>query len=457
MREIAYIFVLVSLSSATWQGVVSIAKRRVPTTIAFGTFSLFIYYGIGIFLELIGISYTVPYFRPFNLMDFNHWAPACLIIAISPWLLVIGGKLAGSGPFEKSLARTITSSLKPNRKITFYILSILTSIACACIGICYIIWHPSIWAARAAITEDFGALIIILYLPMHLLAFFIVQRDAQTRWGWVVSFFLVISSVAGTLAIGQRTNVLLPLLMIIMFRKRPTLFKPMICLILLFCSASILIPSFKSTDLYGSKNALELIANGIDSDIVRGPVLLDALAQSELVGTQILPFPMAGYWYSLQFFVPRSIAIAKGSSTASYYTGSVIGDDPKKLSWGFGIGFIEEIAINAGILAVIPGVLFYGFALGKLDRISRRWHGLVPATRFAALWMAGYHLPALLLTFGVMAGVAWACSFCFTTRNTPAPASQPKRQAMLSVPLVPQRGRYSGANLHRNLSYSNRC
>jgi hypothetical protein len=418
MREVAIVLVLVSLTCAALPGMVVLAQRRLPTTVAFGTFSLFFYYGIGLTLEIIGAPYTVPYFSPFRAVNSDRWLPACAILVIAPWLLILGGKMVR--PSAPAGYLHGASSLDPQRRAAFYTVAFLSAALCVWVGINYMLSSPSIWTARATITADFGAFIIVLYLPLHLLAFTVVQRDAQGPRGLFTVVLLALAAVAGTLAIGQRTNALLPVLVIVLFRGRPSLAKPLIGGVLLFWGATALLPAFKSADLYGSKSTSELIAAGLDGDVVRGPILLDALARSALVGTRIMPFPMSGYWYSLQFFVPRSIAIAKGLPTASYFTGAVMDREPEELTWGFGVGFIEEVALNAGTLAIIPGMLLYGSALGILDRMSSRRPALVPATRLAALWMAGYHLPALLLTFGAMAIVALVCGACFTACNLAA-------------------------------------
>lgn len=317
------------------------------------------------------------------------------------------------------------SCIRPSAQVKYYGLSIVSAVVCAWVGLSYALGSSSIWAARTTITEDFGPLIIVLYLPLHLLAFYCVQRDAQSSRGLLFLILMALAAIVGTLAIGQRTNALLPVLLILVFRGRQRLGRPLLIAVLLFCAASTLLPAFKSFDLYGAKSNLELINEGINGDLARGPILIEALARSEMVGTRVMPYPMAGYWYSLQFFVPRSLAIAKGLSTASYFTGAITGDAPERLSWGFGVGFIEEIALNIGVLYIAPGILLYGFVLALLDKASLRWPALVPATRLGAVWMAGYHLPALLMTFGVMAGVAWVCDVCFTFRSGPPPVQRP--------------------------------
>ncbi len=414
MREIVLILVLISQAFGAWSAIADLNRGRVPTTICFGTLSVLFYYGLGILLELCGVPYTIAYFPTFRAADSDHWMAASAILAITPWLLIVGGKLARVGPITVSPRGAASSALVPETHTVFYSLSLASAALCAWVGMRYMLNSTSIWVARSLVSADLGALIIVLYLPLHLLAFFSTQRDAQSRRGL---FFLILMATAmagSTLAIGQRTNILLPVLVILLFRGRPSLAKAGISVVALFCVASILLPMFKGGAYsYGGKSNFELLSSAFAGDVARGPLLLESLERSELIGTTTLPYPMAGYWYSLQFFVPRSVALAKGYSTASYFTGAVVNQDPAGLDWGFGIGFVEEIALNAGILAVFPGVLLYGFALAKLDRISIRWPALVPATRLAAFWMAGYHLPALLLTFAPMAGVALLCSAFF--------------------------------------------
>jgi hypothetical protein len=416
MRDALLILVLISLAFGAWPAIADLKRGRVPTTVGFATLSVVVFYGLGILLELFDVPYTIAFFNTFRATDSEHWMAASAILATTPWLLIVGGKLAkGSSTTASSPWSTASSTLVRETQTVFYSLSLASAALCAWVGLRYMLNSNSIWTARSSVSGDFGALIVVLYLPLHLLAFFSTQRDAQSGRGLFFLVLMALAMVGSTLAIGERTNALLPVMVILLFRRRPSLAKVGLSVAVLFCVASILLPIFKPGYNYDNKSNSELLVLGFAGDVARGPLLLESLERSELVGTRTLPFPMAGYWYSLQFFVPRSVAVAKGSSTSAYFTGAVVNEDPARLDWGFGIGFVEEIVLNAGILAVFPGMLLYGFALGKLDRLSNRWSVLVPSTRLAAFWMAGYHLPALLLTFAPMAGVALLCGACFAS------------------------------------------
>ena len=105
----------------------------------------------------------------------------------------------------------------------FYVATILICLACVVGGISYLLRSATIWSARLLITEAFGPLIILLYVPLHLLAFYCRQTDSHSKKGLGFGIFLAAATIVATLAIGQRTNLLLPFLIMLVFRKRPKL------------------------------------------------------------------------------------------------------------------------------------------------------------------------------------------------------------------------------------------
>jgi hypothetical protein len=63
----------------------------------------------------------------------------------------------------------------------------------------------------------------------------------------------------------------------------------------------------------------------------------------------------------------------------------------------------------------------YGFAIYQLDQLSRRFPSLIVPTRLSALWLCGYHLPALLLMFGSMAVVCLLLHYLFASPRKTLP------------------------------------
>lgn len=422
MFQVLITAILASHILAAWPAIRKFRHGVLPSTVDFGLLSFLLYYDVGLTADLFGIDYQLRPFPPLSEVDFNVWGIVAVLLFIAPWLLRLGERFTGAN----AAVELPRCTLKPRLKGMFYAASVLICAGCVFAGASFYRDAATIWSARLLIAETFGPLIIVLYLPLHLLAFYCRQTDSHSRKGLVFGIVLAITTVLATLAIGQRTTLLLPFLVLLVFRRRPVLRQTAIGAVVLFWIATLLLPSFKSFDVYGGKSFGELAMIGVAGDLVRGPVLAEVVQRSELLGTSVMPFPMAGYWYAVQFFVPRSIALDKGQSTAAWFTGNIVGRAPDELTWGFGIGFIEEIAVNIGLLGVPFAVVVYGFLLAKLDRLSARFPGVVPATRLAALWMCGYHLPALLMSFGVMGAVGLVCTalFSYTERQIAFRASR---------------------------------
>src|SRR6185295_18361055 len=103
------------------------------------------------------------------------------------------------------------------------------------------------------------------------------------------------------------------------------------------------LPLFKYSFAESHDTVGELLVYTLYTDVSRAQVLADALEKSALSGTEILPYPMAGYWYSAWFFVPRAVAPFKLNSTSSYFTTTFVGGDPATIEWGLAVGAIEEL------------------------------------------------------------------------------------------------------------------
>ena len=138
-------------------------------------------------------------------------------------------------------------------------------------------------------------------------------------------------------------------------------------------AAALLLSSFGGACQYNGlpvQRVDRAFAQTVADDFSRDGVLARALGVTELAGTRILAYPMAGYVYCALFFVPRSLAPWKGYPTAQCFTGYVVGmaaDTTDQLR-GFEAN-IEEILLNGGFLLFIPMMLVYGFAMGLFDRL----------------------------------------------------------------------------------------
>ena len=116
-----------------------------------------------------------------------------------------------------------------------------------------------------------------------------------------------------------------------------------------------------------------------------------------------------------------------------YFTSYLAGTPPEETAWGLGVGVIEELMLNAGLLLVVPGLFLYGVAMGLLDRVCGSVPALVVPSRLAAVWICGYNLPAILGLFGVMALIGVALHLAFVRRVAPESDEAPAAGA---VPVV---------------------
>jgi hypothetical protein len=401
MRTIDFLIALASHAFAFLPFWSSVRKGKLPNTAHFATLSIMLYYDLGLVLEVLGYPYRSAYFSSlFGARD-DTYLVAMILLAVAPWLFHAGSLLVN--PRGALQPQEPNSSLVPSSRWPFYLLASSVAVLLASYGGLQLLQHDAIWLARLRLGETWGPLIIVLYLPLHFLAFYVRQTDAHTRWGLAFALGLALATVVSTAAIGQRTIILLPFLILVIFRFKMTLGKLPIVAAALLLIASTLLTLFKYQYAQAELQTTDLIADTISNDIARGPVLRTTIELSDPLGARLLPYPFAGYAYSLLFFVPRQLAPYKGGPTAQYFTSYMSGDYFEDTNWALGIGVIEELILNGGVLLVIPGLLLYGVAMGLLDKVSWRVPSLVVPTRLAAIWLCGYNLPALLMLFGVMA------------------------------------------------------
>ena len=177
---------------------------------------------------------------------------------------------------------------------------------------------------------------------------------------------LALATVASTAPIGQRTTILLPFLVIVFFRLKLSLPRLVLTAMVGVLCAALLLSVFKWQYSTTEAGVAERIAQTVADDFSRDGVLATALGATDLIGTRMLSYPMSGYVYCALFFVPRSLAPFKGYPTAQYFTSYVVGTSVETTDWGFGVGAIEEILLNGGLLLFVPIMLIYGFSHGPV-------------------------------------------------------------------------------------------
>jgi hypothetical protein len=396
----------------------NIHSRQMPRVIDFVPLSFFLYYDAGVALEVFGLHYENPFFYPF-LSKPDIWTSLpFLILLIAPWVVRCGAKAVSVGAVSVTRPERPLSCLRPDLAAWFYALSSLLCVGCAASGLYIVATSPAIWISRLNVSELLGPYVIVLYLPMFVLAYYIQQRNVRPGGRTFFVLFLVISSVLATLPIGERTNVLLPGLIVGLFYNRLNLKGMAIAFLVCATAAALILPLFKAEQSDNEDNG-DLVTTMVNGDFSRFQILVDVADRSPMIGTRVLPYSGSGFVYSLLFFVPRSVAPFKGKSTAVEYTSAKTSTPPSVMNWGLGVGVIEEIILNFGLLAVLPGLFFCGVVIGVADRLAEA----VPATgvglRLAAIWVCGYHLPALLQEFGAMVLAAVLLSRFFSARTSP--------------------------------------
>jgi general stress protein CsbA len=404
MNLIILASILFSHALAVRPFVANLHKGKMPNTAHFAVVSIILYYDLGLVLKALEFSVEDPYFISF--FEAKPWilVPAIIILILAPWLFLIGSKIANDKDGQ-DLTNTY-SHLKESTKPLFYILVISVSIYFAVIGANEVLHDETLWAVRARVTEKWGPYIIFLYMPLHFLAFYTKQSDANSKTGLLLSIGLALATILSTLGIGQRTNMLLPVLILVLFRKKISFQKIGIFLAVATIAASALLPFFKwqkADDQDVSSSIGTLVAETIQTDFYRGNILVTSLEKSEVMGTKIMPYPMSGYLYTLLYYVPRNMAPFKGWSTSQTFTSIIDRTPVEETFWAFGVGAIEELLLSIGVVLCAPFLLIYGMGMGLLDKLSWRVPSLLIPTRLAAIWLCGYESSTVMLTFGTMA------------------------------------------------------
>jgi hypothetical protein len=384
--------------------VTNLYEGKMPNTAHFSVVSIILYYDLGLILKVVGLSVEDNYFISF--FEAKPWilVPAVIILISAPWVFLSGSKITNKEDGQ-DLSNTY-SYLKKSTKPLFYIVVILISIYFAILGVQEVLQGETLWAVRAQVTEKWGPFIIFLYMPLHFLAFYTKQSDANSKTGLVLSLWFALATILSTLSIGQRTNMLLPILILVLFRKKISLQKLGIFLAVATIAASALLPFFKwqkADDQDVSASIGTLVAETIQTDFYRGNILVTALEKSDVLGTKIMPYPMSGYLYTLLYYVPRNMAPFKGWSTSQTFTSDVDKTPVEDTFWAFGVGTIEELLLSIGILMCIPCLYIYGMGMGLLDKLSLRVPSVLIPSRLAAIWLCGYESSTIMLTFGTMA------------------------------------------------------
>jgi general stress protein CsbA len=401
--------------------VINLQKGRMPNTAHFAAVSFVLYYDMGLLLEVTGLYMGNEFFTPFFNSDPWVMFLEIIIITVGPWLFHLGSSFTSrenGWDTSKSYAQ-----LRKSTKPLFYFVIIAIASYFAFNGLSEMMTNDPIWVVRERLGERWGPLIVLLYLPLHFLAFYSRQSDSTTKMGLLMSWGLVLATILSTLGIGQRTNMLLPMLIMVLFRKKISAKKIVTFLIVAIIAASVLLPFFKwqkadSQDITSAASIGVLVAETIETDFYRGDVLSTIVEKTELLGTKTMPYPLAGYIYTILYYIPRNLVPFKGASTSQTFTAEVVRTPIDDTFWAFGVGVLEEAMLNVGFIFAVPILIVYGMGMGLLDKVSARVPSILIPTRLACIWICGYESSTVLLMFGTMALVGFILHKLFVKEPT---------------------------------------
>jgi len=421
-KVLILLVVLLSHTKFTLRLLTKLRRSEMPKTRDLVIASFLLYYDLGLLLEVCGYEY-VNHFFPSTFNAGNSSLELCIaIVALSPWFIdMTAGLWHGTSRIRCKSETTLKPRLRPAFYSTTGILSLGSVALASYFGLNQDI-GKHIWVIRTVIGNTLGPYIILLFLPLYVLGFYVRLRESHSRVGVCFIVFLVLCSVTSIIPLGERTFLLMPFVIVFVFWKRTSLRGMVLIGCVSLLGAALLLPFFKWQANVKSAG-IDTVSETINSDIERVPVLCDVLSRSDALGTNVLNYPGEGYVYSALFFIPRSLAPWKGYSTATYYTAQIANSEPGGTSWGFGISAIDELILNCGIIFLPIGLLLYGYAIRLADAASDKYPVLLVPTRLGAVFMLGYHLPALLQSFGGMAVLALVLHllFCVRTRRTVTP------------------------------------
>ncbi len=400
LEPLLMLLLVIGHAPLLWRILGKFRAGLLPPTWQFGALGIIIFYDLGLLLQMAGMPYQSMVFPHLEHATETELTLLVLVVLASPYLLGAGSFLVRCESLLS--AREHLVPFAPRTQLLFVLLLVPPSLALAAFGINAVWGAASIASIKLDWLAMLGSAYIVFLLPMFAVAFLVRTRYSRTPMGRLLVLLLVACSAAATLFLGQRTMTLLPILILFLFYFRFRFRYVLAGGIIIVSFAAGMMLFYKGYAVRQDLSFTERVQKVINDDLTRGNVLLRALQESEMVGTRVLPLSGQGYWYAATLFVPRRILPQKGYSTTAYFTGGAIGQDVEFLDWGLGVGFLEQICLNFGWLALMPGTFLYGFALGLLD-LLRLWRpGTVAPVSLGAAWMSGYDLASVVLYFGSM-------------------------------------------------------
>ena len=255
------------------------SKGKMLRTVDFAVLGMLLFYDVALVCEVLGVDYESEFFLSMLKVPPSLQLSVIAILVFAPWLLRLGGEvLRVAAKPRRPRAASPRTTTRPygvrNRLITIAMIGF--SIGLAIYGIMEIVRYGTPGIARLRVGHLWGRGIIVLYLPMHFLAYH-VSCPLQKRFQQiVVTSILLFCSVAATLPIGQRTNFLLPFLIVLVSRRRLSFKKIVSAAVVLSIVAAVVLPLFDAQYTHVQQPIGRWIQRLIYGDFSRAPVLATA-------------------------------------------------------------------------------------------------------------------------------------------------------------------------------------
>ncbi|MCW5966049.1 MAG: hypothetical protein KIT83_18575 [Bryobacterales bacterium] len=398
-----------------FRAVSSLRHGYVPPAWQFGALGVMLFYDLGLMLQFWGLPYRSSYFPELAHAGEDERTMVVMVVLAAPYLLWLGSRLVTRDRYVSSELHVLRFA--PKMQVLFAVMLLPPSLALAAFGVSAVWGAASIAAIKMEWLQVLGSAYLAFMAPMFAVAFLVRTDFSRRPPGRVLVIVMVACSTGATLFLGQRTMTLLPLLILFLFYFRFRLRWAIAGLALIVSFAAGMVWFYKGYAVDQNMAFEERLVKVVNDDFTRGNVLMRALQESEVAGTKVLAVPGQGYLYAASLYIPRAILPQKGYSTTAYFTGVAIGQDVEFLNWGLGVGFLEQICLNFGLAALLPGVMVYGMGLGLLDLVRRRMPGTLVGGCLGAVWISGYDAAAVILYFGSMVIFAALLEMVFSSSN----------------------------------------
>ena len=176
--------------------------------------SVVLYYDAAAALEFCGFAYQNPYLPSLEEVSANTFV---LVMLHAFWQRHGSSSWARRCPRAACHRYPVCRTVSTSKPVLFYAIATLATLCLVTWSVMELRLGESVWVIRSRVGARWGTSIVALYLPFALLAFFLRQKNALTRRGLAFCICLAFAAALVSLPLGQRTLVLQPFLIAIVF------------------------------------------------------------------------------------------------------------------------------------------------------------------------------------------------------------------------------------------------